>query len=226
MLAAILACLFRREKTGEGDFVTASLYGTALWYNFHGIVEAQYPGHNVPLSRYDAVRPLTPVYKSQDGKAFFIIEQFYEEKAVSFWTDLGMPDLAEDPSVITYTGYNADKKKVIDLLDDRFARIPYAKIDEVCSSLNMVHAAFCTPKEALEDPQAWENNYLRKISLENGDELILPCTPVQFGSFSETDFHLAPHLGADTREVLFSLGYTDEEISEMAAAGSVNTHGK
>lgn len=225
MLAAILACLFRREKTGEGDFVTASLYGTALWYNFHGLVEAQYPGHDIPLSRYGAVRPLTPVYKSQDGKAFFIIEQFYEEKAVQFWTDLGMPDLAEDPAVITYAGYNADKKKVIDLLDDRFAQIPYEKIDEVCSKLNMVHAVFCTPKEALADPQAWENNYLRKVNLENGDELILPCTPVQFGSFPEADFNLAPHLGANTREVLLSLGYSDEQITELAASGAVNTHG-
>ncbi len=224
MLASILACLFRREKTGKGDFVTASLYGTALWYNFHGIVEAQYPGHDVPLSRYGAVRPLTPVYKSQDGKAFFIIEQWYEEKAVQFWTDLGLPELAADPAVCTYAGYNADKKKVIDLLDKKFAEIPYAKIDEVCSKMNMVHAVFATPKDALTDPQAWENNYLRKIKLECGEELIVPCTPVQFDSVPEADFNLAPHLGAHTKEVLMSLGYSAEEVDAMNASGAVKQH--
>ena len=225
MLAGVLACLYKREKTGEGDFLTSSLYGTALWYNFHGIVEAQYPGHDVPLSRYGAVRPLTPVYKSQDGKAFFIIEQFYEEKAKDFWTGLGLPEFADDPAVSTYAGYNADKKKVIDLLDETFAKIPYAKIDEVCAKLNMVHAVFATPKDALTDPQAWENNYLRKINLENGDELIVPTTPVQFDSFPEADFNLLPHLGIHTREVLKSIGSTDEQVDAMVAAGAINTLG-
>ena len=188
-------------------------------------MEAQYPGHDVPLSRYGAVRPLTPVYKSQDGKAFFIIEQFYEEKAKDFWTGLGLPEFGDDPAISTYAGYNADKKKVIDLLDETFAKIPYAKIDEVCAKLNMVHAVFATPKDALTDPQAWENNYLRKINLENGDELIVPTTPVQFASIPEADFNLLPHLGIHTREVLKSVGYTDEQVDAMVAAGAINTHG-
>lgn len=225
MLAAISSCLFRRTKTGEGDFVTSSLYGAAVWYNHHGVVEAQYPGHDNPISRYDAPRPLTPVYKSADGKVFYIIEQAYDEKAPEFFKRLGLDKLANDPLFVNCVESRKNMKFVVDTLDEEFAKINYDDIDQVCKDLNMVHSYIGTSKEILSDPQAWENNYLRKITLENGDELIVPNTPVQFGSVKEMPVKLAPHLGIDTRDIMRGLGYTDEQISEMAAAGTINTHG-
>ncbi len=226
VLAGVLSCLLKREKTGKGDFVTGSLYGTALWYNFHGIVEAQYPGHDMPISRYQVVRPLTPVYKSADDKFFFIVEQQWEEKATAFFTMLGMDEIAHDPQFTIVAESQKCMKECVDYLDQAFAKVPYEKIDKVCSELNMVHSSISTCKDALEDPQAWENGYLRKIQLENGDSLTVPATPVCFGSQEQAQVALAPHLGADSREILKELGYEEARIDQMTEAGIVNTHGK
>lgn len=224
VLAGVLSCLLKRAKTGEGDFVTGSLYGSALWYNFHGIVEAQYPGHDMPASRYQAVRPLTPVYRSADQKYFFIIEQQWEEKATAFFEKLGMDDLAHDPKYTVVAESQKVMKEVVDRLDIEFAKIPYEQIDRVCLELNMVHSSIATCKDVLADEQAWANGYLRNITLENGRELTVPATPVSFGSIDEFPCQLAPHLGADSRAILESLGYDGSQIDAMARNGIVNTH--
>ena len=59
---------------------------------------------------------------------------------------------------------------------------------------------------------------------KNGDELTIPAPPVSFGSFKPDAATLAPHLGADSREILLSLGYSNEQIDAMRDAGTVNTH--
>ena len=115
-------------------------------------------------------------------------------------------------------------KEVVEYLDEKYASIPYEIIDKACSELNMVHSYVASCSEAVNDPQAWANGYLRKITLENGDELTIPAPPVSFGSFSPDAATLAPHLGADSRNILHSLGYDNNKIDTMRDAGVVNTH--
>jgi len=224
MLSGILACLYKREKTGKGDFLTSSLYGTALWYNFHGLVEAQYPGHDVPLSRYQCSQPSTPVYKAKNDVAFFFIEQQYDAKAPEMFRKLGLPQYAENPKFVVVAEARKCMKEVVEVLEKEFAQIPYETFDAVFSEMNIVHAKICTPKEALVDPQAWENRYLEKITLECGDELIIPAPPVQFAGFDAPERKLAPHLGADTAEVLRSLGYSEKAVEKMLEAGAACQH--
>lgn len=224
MLAGIMAALFKRERTGEGEFLTSSLYGTALWYNFHGIVEAQYPGHDVPASRYQCSQPSTPVYKAAGGVSFFFIEQQYDLKMPDIFRKLGLPHHAEDPKFVCVAESRKCMKEVVEVLEEEFATIPYEKFDEVFSEMNVVHAKICTPKESLVDPQAWVNNYLEKITLECGDELIIPAPPVQFAGFDAPERKLAPHLGQHTAEILKVLGYNDEQIEKMLEAGAAKQH--
>ncbi|MCQ2558618.1 MAG: CoA transferase [Oscillospiraceae bacterium] len=224
ILAGIMAALFKREKTGEGEFLTSSLYGTALWYNFHGLVEAQYPGHEVPISRYQCTQPSATVFKAKNNVAFFFIEQQYDAKMPQIFRMLGLEHHAEDPKFVLVAESRKCMKEVVQVLEREFAEIPYETFDKVFTEMNVVHAKICTPSEALNDPQAWQNNYLEKITLENGSELTVPTSPVQFGSFGAPEHKLAPHLGADTAEILRSIGYSEEAIERMLEAGAAVQH--
>jgi crotonobetainyl-CoA:carnitine CoA-transferase CaiB-like acyl-CoA transferase len=62
------------------------------------------------------------------------------------------------------------------------------------------------------DEQAWANNFLAKITLQNGDELVVPRVPVQFGSCEAPDLSLAPDLGVDAVEILTEIGYSKAQI--------------
>ena len=71
------------------------------------------------------------------------------------------------------------------------------------------------PNDLYEDEQAWANDYLTHVTLENGDDLVVPRLPIQFGSAENPELHLAPQLGADTEAVLSDLGYSKEQIQAL-----------
>ena len=224
MLAGIMAALFKRERTGEGDFLTSSVYGTALWYNFHGIVGAQYPGHDVPASRYRCPQPSTPVYKAANNVAFFFAEQKYDEKMPEILRRLGLSQYADDPKFVTAAQSRTCMKAVVQTLEKEFEKIPYETFDEVFTALDVAHTRICTPEDTLYDEQAWANGCFEKIDLECGDELVVPVPPVRFSSFDAPERTLAPQLGANTAEILKVIGYSDEAIARMLEAGAAVQH--
>ena len=70
--------------------------------------------------------------------------------------------------------------------------------------------------EIIEDEHAWANDYLRKVTFDNGNEGVLVNTPVKFANDEEDRFTLGPKLGEHTEEVLLSLGYSKEDVKAMA----------
>ena len=171
-------------------------------------------------------RPSSENFALSDSsdKYFFIVEQQYEAKFPEFFRKIGLPELADDPKFVTIAESRKNMREVVECLDEKYASIPYVVIDEACKELNMVHSYVASCSDAIADAQAWENGYLKKITLENGDELTIPATPISFGSFKPDKTTLTPHLGADSREILRELGYSDEKIDAMRDAGAVNTH--
>ena len=71
MLAmGIITALFNREKTGKGDFVTTSLYETAIFNMSMMLLGVQYDGqaHDYPISIYDNYNPLNGAYRTSDDR--------------------------------------------------------------------------------------------------------------------------------------------------------------
>jgi len=54
----------------------------------------------------------------------------------------------------------------------------------------------------------------------------MPAVPLMMESLGKVKTQIAPQVGGDTQEVLLSLGYTQEQIDAMAAAGSIRVQSK
>ena len=73
--------------------------------------------------------------------------------------------------------------------------------------------------------QAWANGYLKKINLENGEELIIPVLPLKFHNCEQDDsFSLAPQVGEHTAEILTAAGIPAEEVQKMIDEGAVRQY--
>ena len=68
----VLAAYIKAQRTGEGDFVSVSLYGAGMWSAVSPIVFAQEPYNDkMPKSRENSIG-LGRHYKSSDGRWFIV----------------------------------------------------------------------------------------------------------------------------------------------------------
>ena len=66
LTAGILAALYNKGQTGEGEKVTVSLFHTAVFGLGLYVNAAQY-GYNMPITRKNPPNPLNTTYKCSDG---------------------------------------------------------------------------------------------------------------------------------------------------------------
>ena len=94
-----------------------------------------------------------------------------------------------------------------------------AELERRMKAADLPYAACQTWQEVLHDEQAWASSILEKVKFPNGEERAMVRTPVMFAETELPPYERGHFFGEDTREVLSSLGYTEEEIAAMFAAG-------
>jgi len=59
---------------------------------------------------------------------------------------------------------------------------------------------------------------LENVTFRNGDQAVMPRSPLNMDSIGQLQTQCAPTLGWNTNEVLEELGYSQEEIAQLQAA--------
>ncbi len=98
LFAAISSALYKRTQTGEGDRVSISLYGTALWC-FHIMAvatEERYGGYAYPKTRMDS-SPTGSPFRTKDGEWVMTTIINIDQQWPKLCDVLGIPELKEDP---------------------------------------------------------------------------------------------------------------------------------
>lgn len=213
LLAGILAALIKRDRTGEGEKISASLYGSALWYNGIGVINGQEKfGHVYPKQRKRPVSPLSPLYKTKDGDWLLIAEQDWDGKHPDLFKLVHMDAYIGDERFKTIEDARKHMPEIVTLFDEHFGQMDTKTLMEGLSALDIVHEKLANPRDICKDPQAWENGFLYEQTMEDGSTVVLPTNPIHFESYGEVPFNLAPHLGEHTVDILKDIGYSDADI--------------
>ena len=163
-LAGILMALYRRQVTGEGDYVDATMFDTCLWWTAHlngsALVEGKAPLTRTGRSIGGAA--FYNIYKTNDNR--FIALTGREVKfATSLLTELGRPDLiplcelddciAQDP--------------VKEFLSKSFESKSQAEWIEILGHLELGWAPILDMVEAFDSDQAKERGMIIKDAAGN-----------------------------------------------------------
>ena len=207
-LSGILAALYQRERTGEGQRVDVSLLGTTIaWMTYHAV--AYYATGKVPGrtgSHHPSVSPYGG-YPTKDG--WLVVAIAFDSHWAKFCHLVDRPELIGDPRFAGNPERVANRPELdpilIDILSTRSA--------SEWASLMDTEGIPCTPindlAQALSLPQVEYQEYVTSVPHPDIPDLKMPGIPIKFTADPSTIRRHPPKHGEHTAEILAELGYTD-----------------
>ena len=211
-LSGILMALYRRETTGQGDFVDAAMYDSLLSFSAHltGPVLGEGKAPLTKTGRSIGCAAFYNVYETKDAK--FIVLSGREPKfAENFLGYLQRTDLvalcALDDCVA--------QEPVKEFLRGAFKTKTQAEWVAVLSTLDVGWAPVRNMAEAVEQPQAKARAMV--ITDDQGRRHI--GNPIKFTEEPASFGFASPALNQDAEAVLAPLGYDAATITELKVEG-------
>ena len=211
MLAmGIITALYNRETTGKGDFVTTSLYETAIFNMSMMLLGVQYDGQarKYPISIYDNMNPFNGAYRTADDRIIQCACPDYNVRFEQFLKTIGRQDLIDCGKYYPQT----------DMLANNLIK---EFMDEILRKGDIPHSIAFSWEDIMNDPQAHAVGAFYDVTCPNGVVRKATHTPVRLESEGDIDGRTAPMIGEQGREILKEIGYTDEKVDQMLADGSL-----
>jgi crotonobetainyl-CoA:carnitine CoA-transferase CaiB-like acyl-CoA transferase len=221
----ILLALHRRETTGRGQLVDASLYGAQLFLgapSLQGFLATRSERFSQQRSRKAAPNPLRNLYPTKDRWVFVCMPN--EDEAWSrFCESLDQPRLAEDPRFVGPAQRREHTADLIEILDGILGQRTSGEWMDRWKKREIVASPVCNFADLAEDPQAWENDYFVEAYCEEVQRNVkVRGLPVGLRKTPGRVETLGPELGQDTELILAdTLGYSWDQIGELKEQGAI-----
>ena len=213
----ILVSLIQRAQTGVGQYIDVSMTDCILsWMTSEA--SRYLIGGWVP-QRGERRRGEYGVFPTQDGK--FITLGVYEDK---FWTalcnSLGLEEALKDPRFSTIHERLKNREAIALLLKDAFRSRTQEEWIKLLSALDVPCGPLHTLDQVFSDAQVQARNMLAEVMTPSG-KLRYVGFPLKFSEMTAEIRHPAPKLGEQNQEILRSLNYSEETISDLRREGVI-----
>jgi formyl-CoA transferase len=209
LVQGILAALFARETTGEGQKVSVSLYDSMIAMQMQEA--AQWNKHKTVLNW--AAMPLTGVFETTDG-SLVVVGAFKVNPLQDICVALGIDDIS--PEYPDLSSQRKNKPFLQDLFRKNFATNSTDFWIGRLEEQDLLCAPVRPLGEALADPQTAINNMLVDIDHPVLGPIQLVGCPVHLGDSAVKIRHTPPKLGQHTAEILEEFGLAQANNDKIA----------
>ena len=212
---AILAALFRRERTGEGAHIDAALFDTSLAMLANQVSNALVSGKDPP--RQGNTHPNIVPYQPFEAADKPLIVAIGNDRQFARLAELcGHPEWANDERFATNSARVGNRAEMVKLVGECIRQRPAAEWFAKLDAAGIPAGPINTIGEALGDVQAQHRQMVRMIA-----GVPLMGSPVRLDGERADSELPPPGLGQHTTEVLESLGVRGAELEGLKAAGVI-----
>ena len=218
---AILAALFHRQRTGEGQAVEVPMFETMAQLTLGDHLCGQ--TFEPPLGPTGYPRILNPdrrPYRTLDG---YICTMFYTDRQwQSFFALIGKPELfADDPRFATIGRRTENIRELYAMVAEAMATRTTAQWLEVLAAADIPHMPMHTVDSLLEDPHLQAVGFFMPQEHPSEGAMRAMRTPARWSKTQPEQRHFAPRLGEHSDELLREAGYGPEELAALHASGAL-----
>src|SRR4051812_9546446 len=213
---AISAALFRRERSGEGEFIDVSMLESTLvamgWQVSNWLIAGVRPQ---PLGNENMTASPSGTFRTGDGLLNIAANQ--QQQFETLCRLIGRPDLAADPR---FAGREDRKRHRFELskeIEQALAARSAVEWSAVMNDSGVPAGAVLDVPSVLEHPQIVERGLLKSFdSVPNVDRAVsVVRSGFRLASGDPAPASPPPALGADTEKLLAELGYSPNDVEAL-----------
>ncbi len=219
----VLAALNERNTSGVGREVQSALYENCVLlaaqhmqqYVVTGEAAAPMPNRISAWSVYD-------VFTFKGGEQMFVAATG-EGQWHALCQLLGQSALLDDPSLASNNDRVLQRPRLLAHLAEVFATLDAQQLAVQLEANGIPFAPIRRPEELFDDLHLRESGGMADLRLEDGSSTPMPLLPLSLDGQRLQPRRPIARIGEHTRKVMRELGYSDEYIAELCAAGVLRT---
>lgn len=222
---AVLAALFHKERTGEGQEIEVPMFESMA--SFVMVEHLWGQTFEPPIGKAGYVRLMAEhrkPYKTKDG-LYLAVLPYWDAHWTTFCTLSGHPELAEDPRFTSMgrrlKNINESYAATGQIIAERTRQEWIDLLGETNVPMMVVNGL----DDLIHDPHLEASGFWQEVDHPDEGRIRMSSPPMNFSETPASIRRLAPRLGQHSVEILREAGFEEDVIEQMLAAGETREPG-
>ncbi len=224
----VLASLQQRARTGKGGEVASALFENNVFLVAQHMMQYAVTGVAAnPMPERISAWAVYDVFKVKDDEQIFLSAVSDTQWAI-LCKEFGFDDLRDDPRLVTNNDRVKLREWLIPVLRERFKPFSAAELSQRFEKTGLPYAPITRPQDLFDDPHLLATGGLTPITVAADNtgagreiETRVALLPLALNGERLKLRKNPPKLGADTIELLQSIGYSGQEIEKLKEDGVI-----